>query len=445
MSNAVSNAVTDVLPLSRKQTRVLARSTKRVNLYEGSIRSGKTFVQLIGWLVFVAVGAPRRGALVMIGKTRESVYRNIFEPIENDPTLAVFRPFVSYRQGAPTAMIFGRTVHVIGANDAKAESKIRGFTVAGALVDELTVLPELFFAQLLGRMSVDGARLFATTNPDAPRHWLKVKYLNRLGELPDWYVEHFTMRDNPGLSAEYIESLEREHSGVWRQRFIEGRWVAAEGAVYPEFDLDRHAIARAQLPPIDRVLIVGLDYGTTHRTRAYLLGMGEREISTDELGRPVVEPALFALDEFAPDTATVGQHAAMLQSWLNDQPVESWRRPDWLAVDPAAAVMRQELFDRGMTNTIRAHNSVLSGIQTISSLLANDRLFIVRESCPRLLEALPGYRWDSAAAEKGETRPIKQDDDEADALRYAVYTSRRYWRAQIPLAPAESRESMEDD
>jgi hypothetical protein len=440
----MSNAVTDVLPLSQKQTRVLARSTKRVNLYEGSIRSGKTFTQLIAWLVFIATAAPKRGALVMIGKTRESTFRNLFEPIENDPTLAVFRPFVHYRQGAPTALMFGRVVHIIGANDAKAESKIRGFTVAGALVDELTVLPREFFAQLLGRMSVDGARLFATTNPDAPRHWLKVDYLNRIGELVDWYVEHFTMRDNPGLSSEYIESLEREHSGVWRQRFIEGLWVSAEGAVYPEFDVDKHAISRASLPTIDEVLIVGLDYGTTHRTRGYLLGRGQRLVS-DIDGVTVSRPALFVLDEFAPDTATVGQHVSMLQNWLADQPVESWRRPTWIAVDPAAAVVRQELFDRGQTNTIRAHNSVLAGIQTISSLLANDRLFIVRESCPHLINSLPGYRWDSAAAAKGETRPIKQDDDEADALRYAIFTSRRYWRDTIPLAPADNRESMEDE
>lgn len=439
----------DVLPLSRKQRRVLARSKTRVTLLEGSIRSGKTFIMLIAWLLFVAVKAPKRGALIMVGKSRDSLYRNIFEPIENDPTLAVFGPFIRYKQGAPSAQIFGRTVHVVGAADAKAESKIRGMTVAGAFVDELTTLPRDFFKQLLGRMSVTGAQMFATTNPDAPGHWLRIDYLDKLAEFPDWRVYHFDMDDNPGLSEDYKQSLRREYSGLWFDRFILGLWVAAEGAVYQEFVNAKHVIRADQLPNIDRVLIAGLDYGTTHRTRAYLLGMGsvgigpDGKLSTDPAAP--LRPCLFVLDEFAPDTATVGEHAAMFRQWLADQPVTAWRTPEWIAVDPAAAVMRQQLFSDGMTNVMRAHNAVLSGIQTVSSLLASSRLFIVGENSPKLVKMLPGYRWDSAATAKGLTKPVKVDDDEVDALRYAIYTSRRDWRDQIPLAPAQSTDTIELD
>ena len=424
------------LPMSRKQRRALARSNRRVTLLEGSIRSGKTFVMLARWFAFLTLddvamgGAPKRGALLMVGKTRESIFRNVFEPLENDPTLAVFAPFIKYKQGAPTALMFGRTVHVMGAADAKAESKVRGMTLAGAFVDELTTLPKDFFRQLLGRMSVPGASMFATTNPDSPGHWLKVDYLDKLDEFPDWLVMHFVMSDNPGLEPEFIASLEREYTGLWHQRFIEGRWVAAEGAIFPEYDADRHVITRAQLPNIDRVLIAGLDYGTTHRTRAYLLGQGRID------GRD----ALFVLSEFAPDTATVGQHASMFRTWLSSS---GYRQPEWVAVDPAAAVMRQQLFDDGMTSVMRAHNAVIPGIQTISSLLAAGRLYIVDE-CVELIRMLPGYRWDSAASAKGLTRPIKEDDDEVDALRYSVYTSRRLWRGQIPLAPAMSAETIEE-
>lgn len=428
---------THVAPLSRKQRRFLARSNKRVNLCDGSVRSGKTYITLIRFLTFIADDCPKRGALVIVGKSRDSVYRNIFEPIENDPTLAVFKPFVHYKQGAPTALIFGRVVHVMGANDAKAESKIRGMTLAGALVDELTTLTRDFFKQLLARASVEGAMIFVTTNPDAPKHWLKDEYLDRAGELPDWGFWHFTMDDNPTLSESYKDSLKREYSGLWYARFIEGRWVAAEGAIYDVFDEDRHVIKRTDLPNIERVLSVGIDYGTTHATRGYLIGIGRSLADPDK-------SALYVLDEFAPAKATVGQHAQMFRAWLADQPNDSFKTPEWIAIDPAAAVFRQQLFDDGDTNLMRAHNAVLPGIQVIASLFAASALYIVDE-CTHLVKGLPGYRWDSAASAKGITKPIKEDDDEVDALRYAIYSSRRLWRADIPLAAAQNTLNNEPD
>ena len=297
-------------------------------------------------------------------------------------------------------------------------------TLAGALVDELTTLPREFWRQLLARASVPGAMIFATTNPDAPRHWLRTEYLLRLGELPDWQVWHFTMEDNPGLTPEYIESLKREYTGVWYARFIEGKWVAAEGAIYDVFDADVHVIKHDEMPPMDQVLAVAVDYGTVHRTRGYLLGIGRDSSGTS---------CLYVLDEFAPGTATVGQHAQMFRTWLEGQPIPAWRTPQWIAVDPAAAVFRQQLFDDGITNVMRAHNSVLNGIQIVSSLFAAGRLR-VSDRCTHLIDGIPGYRWDSAASEKGRTEPIKQDDDEVDALRYVVYSTRRLWRSAIPLA-----------
>lgn len=407
--------------LSGKQLDYIARSTTRVNLAEGSVRASKTYAALVRWLTFVADDAPARGSLLMVGKSRDSLYRNMIEPLEVEPSLAAFAPFVHYRQGAPVARIFGRNVHMMGAADAKAETKIRGMTLAGVMVDEVTTMPREFFRQLLARLSVPGSQMFATTNPDAPRHWLRTEYLNRLGELPDWRVWHFTMEDNPALSDEYKASLRREYSGVWFKRYILGLWVAAEGAIYDMWDGDRHVVRPDQVPVISRIISVGLDYGTTHRTRAYLIGVGDH---------PVTGPALYVLDEFAPGTATVGQHVQMFKTWLEES---IYTAPDIIAVDPAAAAVRQEMFQQGL-RPMRAHNAVVSGIQVVASLLASGHLYVVGERCPELVDGLPGYLWDSKAAERGETKPVKQDDDEADALRYAIYTSRHLWRSSIPIA-----------
>ena len=48
--------------LSPRQVWSIARATARVNLWTGSIRSGKTIASLLAWLIFVA-HAPRGGEL----------------------------------------------------------------------------------------------------------------------------------------------------------------------------------------------------------------------------------------------------------------------------------------------------------------------------------------------------------------------------------------------
>lgn len=188
--------------VSPKQLQFLQRSNARVNILEGAIRSGKTIIALLRWLMFVA-RAPKGGELLMIGRTRDSVWRNMIAPLQNTDLFGDLAKHVVGNYGAPTVKILGRVVHVMGASDAKAERVLRGMTVAGALVDEVTTIPEEFFTQLLGRMSVDGAQLFGTTNPDSPAHWLKKKFLDRIGALTnpllDWTRWSFTIDDNPSL------------------------------------------------------------------------------------------------------------------------------------------------------------------------------------------------------------------------------------------------------
>jgi hypothetical protein len=72
----VSPARTDPfgIPLSRAKGRSIVQSTARINVWEGSIRSGKTVASLIRWLKFIAE-APERGELVMIGNVNRAGYR----------------------------------------------------------------------------------------------------------------------------------------------------------------------------------------------------------------------------------------------------------------------------------------------------------------------------------------------------------------------------------
>ncbi len=405
------------LPLSPKQMESMRASTARVNLWEGSIRSGKTIASLLRFLIAVAA-CPGGGQIVVIARTRDTAGRNVFAPLQDATLFGAIAQHVAYTPGAPTASVLGRTVYVIGASDAKAEKVIRGLTVVLAYVDEVTVIPEEFFTQLLGRMSPPGAQLFGTTNPDNPAHWLKRRFLDRIGELPDWRRFHFTLPDNPSLTRDYIDSISREFTGLWHRRFILGEWVAAEGAVYDMWDDTKHVIAWAALPLMRRLLAVGVDYGTTNASAGLLLGLGEDE-------------KLYLLDEWRWDPAHTNirlsdaQLAAQFRDWL----ALPNHRPEWIVVDPAAASFRTELFNTGIT-TQPADNDVAYGIRTTASLLGARQL-LVSDRCTGFIQEVTGYSWDDKATKKGEDKPLKVADHSLDAARYALVTTEALWRNEL--------------
>lgn len=415
--------------LSPKQLTFMRESKARVNLLEGSIRSGKTIVSLLRWFIFIAQ-APRGGELVMIGRTRDALFRNVIKPMQDPSLFGVLASQVIYTNGASTATILGRTVHVLGASDAKAEKVIRGMTVAGAYVDEVTVIPEQFFTQLLGRMSVPRAQLFGTTNPDSPAHWLKVKFLDRLVDLPDWRSWHFTIDDNPSLTERYKESIKAEFRGLWYRRFILGEWVAAEGAIYDMWEPERHVVPWAELPELQDLIAVGVDYGTTNATSALLLGL------TGE-----ADPRLVLVDEWRHDASTSAQGrltdaqlSARLTEWMKagHTPYPTPLRPRWVIVDPSAASFKVQLNDDGVVGVVDGDNDVLYGIRTMASLLSTDRL-VVSDRCKGFIAEAPGYSWDPKATEDGHDKPLKVADHSLDAGRYAITTTERLWRGYIDL------------
>ncbi|QXJ40763.1 terminase [Curtobacterium phage Parvaparticeps] len=430
--------------LSPKQLWSIATSNSRLNLWDGSIRSGKTIASLIRWAMFVAT-APRGGELVVVGRTRESIARNVFGPLTDPEIMGSLARVIKYTPGAPTATMFGRVVHVIGFSDVRAENVIRGMTLSGAYVDEITLAQESFFTQLIGRMSVVGAMLFGTTNPDGPRHWFKVKFLDRVQELGYAHF-HFRLEDNTILcrnNPEYIAQVKKEYTGLWYLRFIEGQWVQADGAVYDVWDERLHVVQPGDIPTIQQVLCVALDFGDLHPTRAYAIGVGQFEVEGKK-----TEPRLYTLAEYAPSgkvgarRMTVAEYSKGFRQF-HDRVAEKWGKPKMVAVDPAAGSFKTQLFYDGLT-AWNAHNAVLPGIRTISALLAVQRLQ-VSAVCTELVKMVPAYMWDAKAQKDGRTEVLKENDDEVDAWRYAVYTCRRYWRTLIPLTIADDNAPEQQD
>lgn len=408
--------------LTPKQRETVASfAANRMTLLDGSVRSGKSIGADIAWIDFTR-GGPS-GNLLMAGKTERTLKRNVV-----DPLIEMLGPRRCRYVGGSSELFIGpRRIYVAGANDERAQEKIRGLTLAGAYCDELSTFPESFWTMLLSRLSVEGARVIGTTNPDSPMHWLKRDFLDRADEL-DLARIRFRLADNPYLPPAYVEAISREYTGLWYKRFIEGEWVAAEGAVFDMLDITPGGAHIVTALPELRQLRLAIDYGTTNPFAAQLMGVS-------------AEPCLYVAREWHyaggdSRSLTDQEYVERLDAWLDagcdgffcDEhgksiPVDLEK----VVVDPSAASFRAAWQRRHQRWPEAADNAVLDGIRDTASLLGTGHLRI-HESCAETIREMSGYSWDTKAQEKGEDKPLKQDDHHTDATRYGVRSYRTVWR-----------------
>lgn len=438
-----------VAPLVGKQVESVRLADARMNIWEGSVRSSKTICSILKWLRFVREGPP--GPLLMAGKTERTLKRNILDVIVE----MVGSKRCKLRLGDGEVDLFGRTIYIAGAHNEGAGDKIRGMTLAGAYADEITTWPQSVFAMLGTRLSVDDAALFGTTNPEGKNHWFKRDYLDRAGlhltgdgrivenhaaDALDLHRFSFRLADNPTLSRTYVAALEKEYVGLFYKRFILGEWVLAEGAIYDMFDEDRHVVDI--VPPIERWLALGVDYGTVNPFHAGLLGLSAPEADGR---RRLYVPGDWRYDSRKQRRQlTDVEYSERLRGWLGRFPIpgtlgargepDRGVTPEWTVVDPSAASFVTQLHRDGITAML-ADNSVLDGIRNVARLFASDLLRFHR-SCTDLIDETSGYAWDPKASAKGEDKPLKVDDHGPDQLRYAVHTTEALWHNDLMMGAA---------
>lgn len=345
---------------------------------------------------------PQNLDMIILGRSQQAIKRNIIGPLLN-----LLGARAEYYIGKQELHIGHRTIHVVGANDERASTKIQGSTFLGALVDEVTILPESVWNMLLSRLSPPGARLFGTTNPDSPYHWLKTGFIDRKEDL-DLKHWDFTFEDNPSLSPKYIDSLKNEYTGLWYQRYIEGKWVLAEGAVYDFFN-ERENVVH-EIPGMAEEYIVGVDYGTTNPCSFVLIGRSTQ-----------TQPNMWVEKEYYYDSAKAlrqkpdSEYAEDLARFINGYNVKA------IYIDPSAVSLRVELRRIGISNIYEANNDVLNGIRYVYDLFKNGTIKI-SSCCKNLISEMGTYVWDQKAAQKGIEKPLKVSDHALDALRYGAFS-----------------------
>ncbi|MBE6902731.1 MAG: PBSX family phage terminase large subunit [Ruminococcaceae bacterium] len=379
---------------------------KRLNIFEGSVRSGKTYISMIMWSFWVAQ-CPKEQAYLMAGKTLTTLKRNVLEPMSE-----LFGSCFRYSITKKEARLFGRKIYLEGAANAGSEGKIRGMTLRGAYCDELTLFGEDFFTMLLSRLSEDGAKLFATTNPDTPGHWLKRDYLDK--KLPDLLSLKFTLDDNPHLPTDYVQALKSEFSGVFYDRFILGKWVAAEGRIYDTFSNGSILTVQELAQKLERnrlmTSVVGVDYG----------GNGSASVFC-HVGFDVGFRNVYVLSEYYDSRNRSAE--SLISAFADYIAHEKQQHPTLCAAYCDSA---EQLLVKSFRSAVRldVRNALKKPINTrinmLNRLISTGRFF-VSEECPRLIDAIRSAVWD----ERDIHHDTRLDNgstniDSLDAFEYAI-------------------------
>ena len=230
-----------------------------MTIVEGCISSGKTFICNHKAIRHILENYTGQGLIFFVGRTLTTLERNVLEPL----TLQYKDDFV-YSIGQKRANLCGIRIELEGCNDMTAETKIRGSTAEFIYGDELTLWNRPFLVRCMGSLRTANAVFLGTTNPDAPTNFVKVDYLDRQDELGLQSIK-FSMSDNPVLTTDYIEHVNREYTGVFHDRFIKGLWSLAEGLIYQVYadDPGRFHITpdkKTNLKDVQFVSI-GIDFG----------------------------------------------------------------------------------------------------------------------------------------------------------------------------------------
>lgn len=197
----------------------------RWNVKSGATRSGKTYMDyyLIPKRILERKGSD--GLNLILGNTKGTLTRNIIAPMQ--ALYGVKR--VSDIRSDNTATMFGETVYCLGADKISQVNRIRGASIKYCYGDEVVTWAKEILDMLKSRLDKPYSVFDGACNPDSPQHW----FYEFLQSDADIYLQNYTIDDNPYLDAKFVENLKKEYAGtVLYDRYINGLWVAAEGALF---------------------------------------------------------------------------------------------------------------------------------------------------------------------------------------------------------------------
>lgn len=378
------------MEFSDKQLEYWHNATHRWNIKQGATRSGKTFLDyyLIPKRIMNCSG---NGLILLLGNTRGTLNRNILEPMRN----IWGKELVGKISTDNTVMMFGKKVHTLGADKISQVQKLQGAGIEYCYGDEITTWCEEVFSMLKSRLDKPNSLFDGTCNPDSPNHWFK-KFLDSDADI---FLQHYTIDDNPFNSPVFVENLKKEYLGtVYYDRFILGKWAAAEGLVYPMFSAKNHVVDLLEDPCGE--YYISVDYGTINPTS---MGLWCKK------GKDAVRVREYYYDSKKNlKQLTDEEYYQALCDLSKGHDIR------YVIVDPSAASFITTIRRHGKFTVKKADNKVIDGIRLCATMLSSGNLKF-SSSCKDIIREFGSYCWDS---DSYTDQVIKKNDHAMDDLRY---------------------------
>ncbi|KAF6538882.1 PBSX family phage terminase large subunit [Bacillus sp. EKM208B] len=391
------------MELNKKQKEVwdsFIKEQPKILICSGAKRAGKTFVLLLTFLAHVSKYQNMGLSFIIGGATQAAIKRNVL----NDMELILGKELRLDKSNA--VEIFGNRVYCFDGANADSWKKARGFTSAGAFLNEATALHDSFVKEVISRCSYKGAVVMMDTNPENPMHTVKTDYIDKDGQvLKSGRLNirsfHFSLFDNNFLDPEYVESIVASTpSGMFTDRDIHGYWVAPEGVIYKDFNKDIHYISSEELENRRvnfKKYFAGVDWGYEHPGSIVVIGQ-------DDQG------CFYLLEEYAK------QHEE-IDYWVKVAKGVKERYGNINFYCDTARPEHVVRFRREKLRAINADKAVVSGIEEVARLFKQEQLFVVEDKVDRFKKEIFMYVWNQKTGE-----PVKEWDDVLDSLRYALYS-----------------------
>lgn len=397
---------------TEKQVQALttyATQSFKIMILSGAVRTGKTVIDNDIFLMelrrvrrLADENGVKEPIYILAGYSSTTITNNVLNPLENK-----YHIKFKFDKNNAFRLYDVKVIMAYTGNDRGA-SAIRGSTAYGAYINEASLATESVFQEINNRVSVDGGRIIADTNPDRPTHWLKKDYIDRADDpATRTVVINFKLEDNRRfLSDEYISQLKASYgSGAFYDRAILGLWTSSEGAVYADWYDKENYIDRAELPQMKKY-IAGVDWGYKHYGSIVVIGIG-------------VDGKYYLVEEHSKQLKNI-------RYWINvgKEIKEKYGKNISFICDTNRPENITDFNDAGL-NAIYADKKVDAGIEIVASLIKKRELLCVRDvlnstdkfgnSVSIFEDNIHGYVWDDKTG-----KVVKEHDDALDPIRYAI-------------------------
>ena len=423
-----------LIPLESDNMQRVVSSTDPELIISGPIQCGKTLPIMVKLLALHSFHKDLK--TLVLRKERNTLSSTIlpqlFDKILRYPVNHRLNPFRVYGGLNPDSILFDNGgVMRFGGMDKSGKILGSEYDVIFAnQVEQLTLEEwEKAGGRANGRAGnwrdiETGERLYqiiGDANPDHDFHWIPERF--RQGRTILLSITH---KDNAELFrdgdwTEYgksiVAGLKRRYTGITYRRLVKGEWCGGEGAVFPEFDRERHVIDT--LPNMDGWShIRAIDHGMEHPT--VCLWMAKNPM-TDEV---------VVYKEWKMTGLRAAEHADIILRHSEGIDIEA---------SPADHQAEQNATMQLMgVDTVLAIKRVVEGVDIIKRHFHQDKIKIYKDlliepdqrlidnNAPiDLIHELPSIRYRDRTKQRGESaiddKPLKGQDDSCDALRYGLH------------------------